>query len=355
MIYGAQGIALGAYKAIKTVFPEKEVECFLVTAMGDNAPVLGGIPVRELQEFVSGMTQEEKDDVEVLIGTPENVMPAIESGLDEVGIHNYVRLTSIRWADIQRDAFLKNGEYMPLSAYPVGCHKAVLNVYKMSHYKDKALSTVWTEPSYIKKLQVGRVLTDEKIAELNDALGDNISDKNGNYSELTGLYWIWKNALQKLNERGYCGLAHYRRMLELSEDDLLRLVDNDIDVVLPYPMSYEPNIEAHHLRYLSDSEWDAVLHALEELQPDYSEAFKDILNQEYFYNYNVILAKKDVLDDYCSWLFSLLFRIEENNDPNKEKEPNRYMGYVGETLETLYFMYNKDKLKIAHVGCRFLV
>ena len=73
VIYGAQGIALGAYKAIKTVFPEKEVECFLVTAMGDNAPVLGGIPVRELQELVLGMTQEEKDNVEVLIGTQDNV------------------------------------------------------------------------------------------------------------------------------------------------------------------------------------------------------------------------------------------------------------------------------------------
>lgn len=355
VIYGAQGVALGAYKAIKTVFPNKEVECFLVTSMGNNAPVLGGIPVRGLADFVSGMTQEEKDNVEVLIGTPENVMPAIEAELEETGLHNYIRLTSIRWAYMQRDAFLKSGEYMPLSAYPVGCHKASLEVYKMSHYKDKELSTVWTDPSYIKKLQVGGALTDEKVAELNDAAGDNISEKNGNYSELTGLYWIWKNALPELEDGSYCGLAHYRRMLELSEDDLLRLADNDIDVVLPYPMPYEPNIEAHHLRYLSESEWNAVLQALEELQPEYAKAFKEILKQGYFYNYNVILAKKDVLDNYCSWLFPLLFRIEEINDPNKEKEPNRYMGYVGETLETLYFMYNKNGLNVSHAGCRFLV
>lgn len=355
VIYGAQGIALGAYNAIKELHPEINIECFLVTAMGNNVSVLGGIPVRELQEFVSGMTQKEKDNVEVLIGTPENVMSAIEAALEEVGLHNFVRLTSIRWADMQRDAFLKSGEYIPLSAYPVGYYKADLSVYKMSHYKDKALSTVWTDPSYIKKLQVGGALTDEKVAEINDAAGDNISDKNGNYSELTGLYWIWKNALPDLEEGSYCGLAHYRRILDLSEDDLLRLLDNDIDVVLPYPMPYEPNIEAHHLRYLSDSEWNAVQQALEELQPDYAQAFKDILKQGYFYNYNVILAKKNVLDDYCSWLFPLLFRIEEINDPNNEKEPNRYIGYVGETLETLYIMYNKNRLKIAHSGCRFLV
>lgn len=355
VIYGAQSIALGAYNAIKTIFPDMKIECFLVTAMGDNTPVLGGLPVRELGDFVLGMTQEEKDDVEVLIGTPENVMPAIEAGLIDAGLYNFVRLTSIRWADMQRDAFLKSGEYTPLSAYPIGYHKATLEVYKMSHYKDKPLSTVWTDASYIKKLQVGSALTDEKVAEINDAMGDNISDRNGNYSELTGLYWIWKNALPKLAEESYCGLAHYRRMLELSEDDLLRFIDNNIDVVLPYPMPYEPSIEAHHLRYLSDCEWNAVLRALEELQPEYAEAFKGILKQGYFYNYNVILAKKEVLDNYCSWLFPLLFRIEEINDPNKEKSPNRYIGYVGETLETLYFMYNKNGLKVSHAGCRFLV
>ena len=224
----------------------------------------------------------------------------------------------------------------------------------MIHHKDKPLKSEHKDPTFVTSVQVGALFTDIRMTEYTDNQGDNISEKNGDYSELTGLYWIWKNKIKRQDDT-YYGLAHYRRFLELSEDDLLRLADNDIDVVLPYPMPYEPNIEAHHLRYLSDSEWDAVLHALEELHPDYSRAFKDILKQEYFYNYNVILAKKDVLDDYCSWLFPLLFRIEENNDPNKEKEPNRYMGYVGETLETLYFMYNKDKLKIAHTGCRFLV
>lgn len=175
VIYGAQGVALGAYKAIKTIFPDKEVECFLVTSLGNNAPFLGGIPVLELAEFVDGMTRDEKDDVEVLIGTPENVMPAIEARLEGIGIHNFVRLTSIRWADMQRNAFVKSGEFMPLSAYPVGCHKATLDVYKMCNYKDKVLSNVWKDPSYIRKLQVGALLTDERVADFVDSDGDNIS------------------------------------------------------------------------------------------------------------------------------------------------------------------------------------
>ena len=94
--------------------------------------------------------------------------------------------------------------------------------------------------------------------------------------------------------------------------------------------------------------------ALEEKEPEYANAFQRILKQEYLYNYNIILAKRDVFEKYCNWLFPILFRIEELTDPNGTKEPNRYMGYIGESLETLYFMYNKDNLKIAYAGCKFL-
>lgn len=354
VIYGAQGVALGVFIAIRTLYPEIEIECFLVTAMEDNSSTLGGIPVRELNEFVSGKTDNEKKDIEVLIGTPENVMDAIEKRLDEVGLNNYVRIDSKRWAEIQEKAFIKNGSFTPLSTYPLGSKKPRIEMYKMLHHKDKFLSANYESPKYLIPIQVGATMTNNVIAELADNMGDNISEKNGDYSELTGLYWMWKNRIQKYDEK-YYGLAHYRRFLELSEDDQSRLVANDIDVVLPYPMPYEPNIEAHHQRYLSKQEWAGVLQALKEIEPEYVKVFLNILSQEYLYNYNILLAKGKVIDDYCKWLFPLLFRIEEINNPNGDKKPNRYIGYVGETLETLYFMYNKDKLKIAHAGCKFLV
>lgn len=356
VIYGAQGVALGTYNAIKELHSEIYIQCFLVTSMENNASTLGGVPVQELNDFVTGMSQEEKDNIEVLICTPESVMDVIADSLEKVGLYNYVKLDSMHWAKLQEMAFIKNGKYVPLVTYPDGVHMPNIKIFKMVHHKDKELRAEYDDPQYITRLQVGAIFADSTVADLQDNTQDNISDKNGYYSELTGLYWMWKNYVQtgKL-KNGYVGLAHYRRFLEISEDELKKIQDNDIDVVLPYPMPYEPNIEAHHLRYLSDSEWNAVLRALDELQPEYAKAFKDILNQEYFYNYNVIVAKCNVLDDYCSWLFPLLFRIEEINNPKGEKQPNRYIGYIGETLETLYFMYNKGKLKIAHAGCRFLV
>ena len=192
-------------------------------------------------------------------------------------------------------------------------------------------------------------------ADIRDNMGDGISEKNGNYSELTGLYWIWKNRLCIQKDEDYYGLTHYRRFLNLSEDDLLRLQDNDIDAMLPFPMPYAPNIGAHHRRYLSEKEWKTGIQALRECSSEYAETFDEVLEQEYLYNYNIILAKRKVLEEYCAWLFPILFRAEEINDPKGRKSPDRFIGYLGENLETLYFNYHKDHLWITYAGCGFLV
>ena len=46
---------------------------------------------------------------------------------------------------------------------------------------------------------------------MTDNTGKNISDKNLNYSELTGLYWLWKN-----NHDENIGISHYRRYFSKS-------------------------------------------------------------------------------------------------------------------------------------------
>ena len=357
VIYGAQGIALGAYDAIRILFPQREIICFLVTEMGINASELRGIPVCPLAAFASKFSPREKENIEVMICTPEDVMDEIELSLHDAGLHHHVRMDSLRWAELMQMAYAKVGKFMPLRAYPIGNQQPDIHVYKAMFHRDRLLNNVYENPNYMVGLQVGAVQTKMRIADLSDNVGNNISEKNGNYSELTGLYWIWKNRVlaDENRDQAYYGLAHYRRWLQLTEDDLLRLRDNDIDVVLPYPMPYEPDIEVHHLRYLADSERKAILQALEELQPEYAKTLDGILRQPYLYNYNLIIAKGNVLANYCNWLFPILFRVEQINDPSGEKPANRFIGYVGETLETLYFTYNKQNLKIAHAGCRFLL
>ncbi|MCR5651650.1 MAG: DUF4422 domain-containing protein [Lachnospiraceae bacterium] len=360
IIFGAQGYALGAYEAVKTLYPEHEILFFMVSSKENNAPVLAGLPVREISSVLPEMSEEERKSVKVLIATPDNVQPEIVELLERYGFTNNKRLDSDGWADLMERFHAKTGKFQPLGSLMTGPDLAKLCVFAARSHKDKALGSSAVLSGYVCPLQVGKALCDESIAELSDDTGDNISQKNGNYSELTGLYWIWKNRLCKEDSsdkdgHDYFGLAQYRRMLVLSEDNLRWMKENDIDVVLPYPLPYDPDINAHHERYLKETDWNALLRALKEIQPEYADAFPEVLRQRYLFNYNVITAKRSVLNEYCSWLFPILERTEEYSVPKGCDRSDRYIGYMGETLETLYFMKNAERLNIALAECRMYI
>ena len=57
-------------------------------------------------------------------------------------------------------------------------------------------------------IQVGAALATRTLPIAQDNTGDNISDKNPTYCELTAQYWAWKNL-----QADYYGLCHYRRFL----------------------------------------------------------------------------------------------------------------------------------------------
>ncbi|MBQ9277263.1 MAG: DUF4422 domain-containing protein [Lachnospiraceae bacterium] len=361
VIFGAQGYALGTCKAIKTVYPDKHISCFLVSKVGGlNAEVLDGISVRELEPFSKSLSDEEKNKIEIIIATPENIQSEIEELLDGYGLTNHSRLTSAKWDELMSIFHSKLGLFKPLDRLEYkqdkkdGFKEDSIRILMAKFYKDKVLNEKFDLPDYMIPIQVGAELTDIRVADVLDNQGDNISKKNVNYCETTALYWMWKNVLEKDadNKTVYYGLAQYRRMFRFTDEDLLRISQNDVDVILPYPMPYEPDINAHHNRYLKENDWNAMFMALRELHPDYAEAFETLLKQQFMYNYNVILAKKEVLRDYCAWLFPVLERTEELSVPKGSERADRYIGYMAETLETLYFMYNRDKLKIVHTGCK---
>lgn len=239
-----------------------------------------------------------------------------------------------------------------------------LEVYVAKFHKDKPLDNIYNLPDWLYPIQAGASLTTERIADILDHDGENISHKNANYCELTALYWIWKNRLTEENQltgkvcltekAQYYGLFHYRRILNLQEGDLERLAVGDIDVVLPFPTMHEPDISEHHGRYIKEADWKVVMRALEEVSPKYYEAYDKIFSQEYLYNYNILIAKKEVLKQYCQWLFPILERVEELSTPKGSERADRYIGYIGENLLTLYFMYHRNRLKIAHTGRRML-
>lgn len=350
-IFGAKSIAIGVHRAIRSLYPEKQMLGFLVSSLEGNPEELEGIPVREISTVSAELDKAEKENICVYVAAPEIVHKQMVETLKKHGFINYRLVDSKAEADLMERYFEKLGRFPSLHRLLIGKEKVGLSVYSAKFYKDKILENPPQFPDYVHSILLGCANNSdkelEKRAEFCDNTGDHISMKNPDYCEMTAYYWVWKNRLSEEND--YIGIYHYRRMLDITEKDRKRIKENQVDVILPFPMVHLPDIREHHSRYVNEAEWQAMLMALQELYPDYAEAYEDIFSQEYFYNYNMLIAKKKVFADYCTWLFPLLFRTEELVLSGKAERTRRYNAYMCESLLTLYFLYHRE-LNIYHTG-----
>ena len=181
-----------------------------------------------------------------------------------------------------------------------------------------------------------------------DNSGENISGKNPNYCELTGLYWAWKN-----QDADYIGLAHYRRHFSngklwgdkkqkvITGIQLQKLLQKT-DVLLPKPRHYwiESNYShyahAHHAEDL-----DRTREILQEKYPEYISAFDRSMNKRSGHRFNMFVMKKTLFCQYCEWLFDILFELEKRLDISTySKNDSRVFGFVSERLLDVWIETN---------------
>lgn len=205
------------------------------------------------------------------------------------------------------------------------------------------------DPTYV-PLQVGSALH-EPLPCLHDDTGDNISAKNPFYSELTGIYWIWKNN----TDSEIIGTAHYRRYL-LTEDHIFSaeeakaaLQNHDLvstkQVLLPTTY-YEAFGADHHRKDL-----DALTDVIREMQPGYSETFHRIVHGNRTYFGNMFIMPRELFHAYCDFLFSLLFETEKLVDmTGYTAYQKRLLGFLSELLLTVYVRKNCLRVLECMVG-----
>lgn len=203
----------------------------------------------------------------------------------------------------------------------------------------------------------------EKLGYLCDNVGDNISKKNSNYCELTGIYWAWKNL-----SCDYIGLCHYRRYFSngsrsneiyykrrsiLLEQDYYDLLMK-YDVILPKKRNYYiETVRSQYEHGHNKNDLDEVERILVELYPEYRIAFEKVMNRTSLHIYNMFVMKKSKFDEYCEWLFKILFELEKRIDiTNYDQYQARVYGFLSERLFNVWL--EKQELKVVEVPVVFM-
>lgn len=222
------------------------------------------------------------------------------------------------------------------------------------------------ENGLLKPIQVGASLSGNKLEGMTyyDNEGDNISDKNGSYCELTAVYWAWKNL-----ESDYYGLFHYRRYLSFAEDGesseyagraypdiptalqhinldekCMREIIEANDFIVPrkesisattkYSSIYEQYGDEHFIGDL-----DYCLAYIGEKYPGISK-YVNVLSLDKGYFCNMFIMRRDIFNEYSSFIFDVLGHFESNHDlSNYSAQQYRVMGYIAERLTDVFIHY----------------
>ena len=252
-------------------------------------------------------------------------------------------------------------------------------------------------------LRVGSALG-EDFGYIRDDEGDNISNKNPWYCELTVLYWLWKNTTAD-----YKGLMHYRRIFVqkksfvlhrallrmkyklrqlsslwssynsvgvkkqygCSDTDVFRgyadrlsenmesLLADGTNVIAPHPGRFYMSIRRTLCYEVGGKNLELLDCIVKDKYPDFYLYYQKAMDDTWFYNCNMSIMDNDTFDTYCSMLFDILYRHEEETvsrgclyDVSKEKAYSRISGYMAEMITNAFIQYCKavgKKVKVMPV------
>ncbi len=191
---------------------------------------------------------------------------------------------------------------------------------------------------------------------ISDGDGDNISDLNRYFNEMTAIYWAWKN-YHKLDNPDYIGLMHYRRHFifhfnktgNTYEDVLGSNAQTITNFMKEYDFICKPfnkikgktTLQAIYDGYYGYKLEQPINKSLEYIKNHYPNDYDEIHNilQEKVTGglCNMFVMKKEIFFEYCNWIFPILFHIYENTDKDTlPSDEERFIGFTSELLTSLY-------------------
>lgn len=248
-------------------------------------------------------------------------------------------------------------------------HKPKIKIF-VSHRTDLISDTI-DNPVYV-NVRCGAIY--DKVNKSNlqgDDTGDNISYKKPYFSELTVMYWAWKN-----QEADYYGLCHYRRYMSFSEqnfdeniygnveckyldaetikkysfnnDELIydTIQSNDfIFTTVDVSKSGYKNVYQQYEKvpFLNISDLEVAIRILKEEYPEFSRAADKYFSGKIFYPCLMFVMKKNLFDKWCSFIFNVLDKTEKVIDvSNYGADTQRTLGHIAERLFGVFITYLMD-------------
>ena len=192
-----------------------------------------------------------------------------------------------------------------------------------------------------KVIEVGAANRQNFLYDLRDDKGNNISNENEYYGELTGLYYIWKN--EKFTDDDIVGFCHYNKALDISNKDILNFFNKKEGRKAKWIALKENYCRDHPIK----KEIDSICYVLRNDYPEYYETWKKIYNDDAS-GYkcrggNMFITTYKEFDRYCTFLFDVLRRMRESlgyDYTNPDKNMRRYCAYMGERLLAVYLLTN---------------
>lgn len=253
----------------------------------------------------------------------------------------------------------------------------------MENFSDIRIYSVHYKPGRILKenglyqpIMCGNILCDSREFPVRDNTGEHISDKNSYYSELSGVYWVWKNTNQQVT-----GICHYRRFYTAQPEPLLyqakrllyyvsrvankrhgliytqntrfflsRILNHEelqvllknYDGILPQARKLRHTVKEHFKRYHDVKDLELLETIIREKYPEYVDAFDAVLQGKLLYANNMFILKDHHYQRFMEWWFDLLFEFEKRTGMEKYVGyQKRIMGFIAERLLTVWFKKNQ--------------
>lgn len=213
-------------------------------------------------------------------------------------------------------------------------------------------------------LHVGKENSTLDLGFSGDNSGDNISYKNPYFCELTATYWLWKNINADI-----VGLFHYRRFLNFRTTDtkfhtftpdfaqkyglteeIITQTLKECDIILPKKTKpITTTVYDYYQKEHIISDMDKTLEIIEHKYPEqYDIALQTLKSNSRMYQANMLICHKPIFDKYASWLFSILFELENQIQTDvltRSSYQQRAYGFLAERLMAV-FIATHPELKI---------